>query len=77
MSERPRWWRRLLGSPQAPDIPEPLWQDLLQQFDFLAQRPPQELARLRELSREFLARKEFSGAHGLVVSDAMALAIAA
>lgn len=36
-----------------------------------------EQARLRDLCAAFLARKEFSGAHGLVVDDRMALLVAA
>ena len=44
---------------------------------FLAALPLQDQAKLRALSALFLQRKEFSGAHGLVVTDAMAVAIAA
>jgi Mlc titration factor MtfA (ptsG expression regulator) len=43
-----------------------------------AQRiPDADLQRLRQLAAEFLARKEFHGAGGLVVTDEIALAIAA
>lgn len=58
-------------------IPEPLWQAVLAAYPFLAARPPEDLAELRRLSSLFLDRKEFSGAQGLVVNDAMAVAIAA
>ncbi|HEY8361105.1 MAG TPA: M90 family metallopeptidase [Ramlibacter sp.] len=68
-------WLRSLRS--APEIPDPLWHATLRAYPFLAQRPPPELQRLRELAAAFLARKEFHGAGGLVITDAMALAIAA
>jgi MtfA peptidase len=58
-------------------IPEPLWQSTLASYPFLAARPAADLQKLRTLSARFLARKEFTGAHGLVVSDRMALAVAA
>jgi hypothetical protein len=68
------WWRRR-RAPRA--IPEGLWQGVLSDYPFLAQRPAQQVDRLRELAGGFLAAKEFHGAQGLVVTDAMALAIAA
>lgn len=71
-----RWWQLLSGQRPAP-IPETLWLQMLQQYPFLASLNDLELQRLRQLSAEFLADKEFSGAHGLQVSDDMALAIAA
>jgi Mlc titration factor MtfA (ptsG expression regulator) len=58
-------------------IPDALWQRTLADYPFLAQRPLAEQERLRELSSRFLAHKEFAGAHGLTVTDDMALAIAA
>lgn len=67
------WLRRR----RVPAIPEGLWQQLLAAYPFLAQRPQADQARLRELSARFLADKEFHGAHGLEIDDAMALAIAA
>ena len=73
------WLRAFFsGAPfQAKAIPEPLWQTTLQQYAFLADRPVAEQQQLRRLTSQFLAEKEFSGAHGLVVSDAMAVAVAA
>lgn len=68
------WWQRRRA---APAIPEALWEGVLAGYPFLARRPEGELARLRELAARFLAHKEFHGAQGLVVTDAMALAIAA
>ena len=58
-------------------IPDALWQLTLARFPFLVQRSAADLSRLREMSTLFLAAKEFSGAHGLHVDDAMAVAIAA
>lgn len=67
------WLRRR----RAPAIPDDLWRRTLARYPFLAQRDAQEVERLRTLSAEFLAVKEFQGAGGLVISDEIALAIAA
>lgn len=58
-------------------IPDALWQLTLARYAFLSQRSAQDLCRLRDMATLFLARKEFSGAHALEVSDEMAVAIAA
>lgn len=58
-------------------IPEPLWQLTLTRLPFLAARPADDLAELRRLASLFLDQKEFTGAGGLVVDDAMAVCIAA
>ena len=58
-------------------IPDTLWQLTLARFPFLAQSVAADAVRLREMTTLFLAEKEFTGAHGLVVDDAMAVAIAA
>jgi Mlc titration factor MtfA (ptsG expression regulator) len=58
-------------------IPDALWQDVLARYDFLAQRPEAELQKLRELAAQFLGTKEFHGANGFVITDAVAVAIAA
>lgn len=58
-------------------IPEALWARTLERFPFLAARSAEDLAALRRLATLFLDRKEFSGANGLVVTDEMAVAIAA
>lgn len=71
-----QWLRRLRGISAPTDIPEPLWQHTLRDFPLLAALTPAEQARLRALAAAFLARKEFHGAQGLRVSDAMALAVA-
>ena len=64
-----------LGQP-AP-IPDDLWQATLLDHRFLARLLPHEQARLRRLAAHFLAQKEFTGAHGLQVTDGMAVAVAA
>ena len=58
-------------------IPDPLWQLTLARLPFLAQRSDADLAELRRLASLFLDQKEFTGADGLVVDDAMAVCIAA
>jgi hypothetical protein len=68
------WLRRRRS---APPVPEVLWGATLARYPFLARRPAAEVARLRELAAEFLAGKEFQGAGGLVITDEIALAIAA
>ncbi|MBO9645935.1 MAG: zinc-dependent peptidase [Pseudacidovorax sp.] len=67
------WLRRRRG----PELPDALWGATLQRYPFLADRPEPELARLRAMAAEFLGRKEFHGAGGLVITDEIALAIAA
>jgi Mlc titration factor MtfA (ptsG expression regulator) len=61
----------------ARPIPDPLWDAVAARYPFIAARPPAQLQRLRELAAQFLATKEFHGANGLVITDAVALAIAA
>jgi len=58
-------------------IPETLWQLTLLRHPFLARRSDQDLKELRRLCSLFLDRKEFHGAGGFVVSDEVALAVAA
>lgn len=62
---------------RPPEIPEPLWSSVLRDFPFLAWRGDEELARLRQMSAEFLGAKEFHGARGFEVTDEVALAVAA
>lgn len=72
-----QWLRRLRGTPTAALIPQDLWRQALADFPFLAALAPEEEARLRALAAGFLADKEFHGAQGLRITDAMALAVAA
>ena len=80
------WWQRGLQRWRAQRqsralvrraIPDALWRLTLARLPFLAARDEADLAELRRLSSLFLDEKEFSGAGGLVVDDAMALCIAA
>jgi len=75
----PRWLDRLRARPRHPRqaVPDPLWQQTLCDYPFLADLSLPEQQRLRELSSLFLEDKEFHGAQGLTITDAMALAIAA
>lgn len=67
---------RRFTAPQRP-IPEALWQQTLASYPFLTRLSEPDQLQLKHLSSQFLASKEFSGAHQLVVTDRMALAIAA
>ena len=58
-------------------IPDALWALTLARVPFLANRPASDQAELRRLASLFLDEKEFTGAGGLVVDDAMAVCIAA
>ena len=73
------WWRdrRRKRTLERRPIPEALWQLTLARFPFLAARDATDLEALRAMATLFLAEKEFAGARGLVVSDEMAVAIAA
>ena len=61
----------------ARPIPDSLWTAAIERYPFLATRPPAQLQKLRDLAGQFLATKEFHGANGLVITDTVALAIAA
>lgn len=70
-----RWRdRRTLASRPIPDA---MWAEVLARYPFLACLSPEEGRRLRDFSTLFLDRKEFTGAHGLAVTDEMAVTIAA
>lgn len=58
-------------------IPDLLWRRTLKRFPFLPREGETDGLELRRLCSLFLDRKEFTGARGLVVSDDMAVAIAA
>lgn len=68
-------WLRKRRAPRP--IPDALWQSVLTQYPFLADRPAADVARLHALASEFLATKEFHGAHGFTIDDQVATAIAA
>jgi MtfA peptidase len=73
------WWRRRRVSRALREraIPDPLWDELLARYEFIAGRSAADLQQLRRLSSLFLDRKEFHAAGGLVLDDGMALAVAA
>lgn len=72
-----RWkrWRAKRTLASRP-IPDDLWHSTLENYPFIKSRPAADLERLRGLATLFLAEKEFTGAGGLEVNDAMAVAIA-
>jgi hypothetical protein len=73
------WWRswREQRALRRRAIPDALWQATLSRYAFLARRSADELRVLRRLTTLFLDSKEFSGAGGFVVDDAIAVAIGA
>jgi MtfA peptidase len=77
-----RWWMASVQAYGARQferkaIPEPLWQFTLARHAFLMCLPLADQVRLRKMVSAFLDSKEFSGGQGLVVTDEMAVAIAA
>lgn len=73
-----RLWSRLRSALlPVPDISATLWLQVLQRHRFLAALPLQDQGKLRALAALFLDGKRFYGAHGLRVTDAMAVDIAA
>jgi Mlc titration factor MtfA (ptsG expression regulator) len=73
------WWRRKREARVLLQraIPDGLWLGTLQRYPFLQQRDQADRDELRRLATLFLADKEFFGAEGLVVTDEMAVAVAA
>lgn len=75
------WWRSVQRRRERRAlarraIPDALWQSALAALPFIDARPADQQQRLRRMSSLFLDRKEFSGAHGFVVTDEIALAVA-
>ena len=74
----PQLWQRLRAHfAPVPQIAPPLWLHTVQHYPFLNALTLHEQAKLRALSALFLQHKQFHGGNGLVVTDAMAVAIAA
>lgn len=67
------WFRR--GKVSA--IPDPLWASTIAALPFLARLSDDEQRRLKALTENFLAEKEFTTAGGLQLSDEICVAIAA
>lgn len=73
-----RLWSRVRATvAPVPDISAELWLQTLQRYPFLAALSLHDQSKLRALSALFLDQKQFHGAHGLTVTDAMAIDIAA
>lgn len=70
-----RWWRRHLWPPR--EISDRLWRHALNAHPLFADWPEADRTRLRRIATYFLDQKQFSGTHGLVVTDAMAVTVAA
>ncbi|MDR1164220.1 MAG: zinc-dependent peptidase [Candidatus Accumulibacter sp.] len=69
--------RRLRGFSTPPQIPDALWRATLSALPFLARLSAEDTERLKRLSERFLAEKEFTGAGGLEITDAICVSIAA
>jgi Mlc titration factor MtfA (ptsG expression regulator) len=67
---------RLFGKAEPPAIPDVLWQETIAQLPFLARLREEDRQRLRAMTRQFLAEKEFTATGGLELDDEMCLAIA-
>lgn len=73
-----RIWRRVRTAlAPVPDISAPLWLQTVQRYPFLAALSLQDQSKLRALAALFMNGKQYHGAHGLAVTDAMAIDIAA
>ncbi len=70
-----REWRRRRAAAKL-DISDEQWQAAEYPLPFLDRLSDDERRRLRELAREFIATKEWTGAHGLVLTAEMQLSIA-
>ncbi len=66
-----------LAKENQPALPDPLWLSTLRDYPFLTADSDNDPAQLRAMVSKFLADKEFSGANGLHINDAIAVAIAA
>jgi MtfA peptidase len=64
------------GRSEDASIDDGLWHDTCAPLPFIAGLPAAQMQRLRILSALFLRAKEFHGANGLVITDAMALQVA-
>jgi len=69
------WFRK--RSDTSTPIDTALWRKATAPWLFMRGLDDDESARLHALSERFLARKNFSGTHGLEISDVMRVEIAA
>lgn len=72
---RIRHWLGLRAR-EVPSVPDDQWARVEGRLPFLDFLPAEDRPRLRALALEFLAVKQFHGAHGLVLDDDMLLGIA-
>lgn len=74
-----RWWRsrRERRTLDRRPIPQALWHSTRERYAFIACLPREADERLRNMATLFLAEKEFSTAQGLLLTDEMAVAVAA
>ena len=70
-------WLRRAGGPRSVSIDEGLWQQATGPLAFMQGLTGDESARLKRLCEAFIGRKQFSGTHGLELTDAMQVEIAA
>jgi hypothetical protein len=68
------WWRKRQG--ERLDIRESLWHEVEADLPFLGHLVPDERSHLRQLARQFIAEKEWSGAQGLQLTPRIQLTIA-
>ncbi|MEW6164239.1 MAG: M90 family metallopeptidase [Pseudomonadota bacterium] len=68
------WWRARAAAPIEIDAAQ--WRAAEYPLPFLDRLAPDERARLRELARQFIATKEWSGAQGLTLTAGMQISIA-
>lgn len=69
------WWQKPPPT-DSPPIPDALWQKVVEKLPFVAALGEEALARLRQLTGEFLAEKEFSAAGGMTLDDEICVTIA-
>lgn len=70
-------WLHQVFKRHKPRIPEALWLSCTARLPFLRRLPASDLARLKALSEQFLATKTITGVRGLVLTDEIAVLIAA
>ncbi len=76
MLESLQRWFASFAEADSVVVPDALWTRVEADLPCLRYLPRHALTHLRELATQFLARKEFHGAHGMVLSDEIMLAIA-
>lgn len=70
-------WLRRGGRPRTVSIDAALWRRASGSWLFMRGLPAADVERLRALCERFIAAKEFSGTHGLEITDLMQVEIAA